>query len=179
MHLGVAVDTGDNAGGLLCKCKARCMDEVATDVQEGATAALDMVADAGRVSVEVAEEAEDRAEFSDAAFIKQFAEAEPLGVAANHEGFANLDAGTCLDGKKRFGLGDGEAEGFLAENVLAGFRSFDGPRDVKLIGKRIVDDVDIRVGEEIFVRAVGRWDAEGGCCFPGLREMAGCDGCDA
>ena len=44
------------------------MDEVAADVQESASAALDSVVDVGRVDIEVAEEADDGAEFSDAAF---------------------------------------------------------------------------------------------------------------
>ena len=178
MHLGIAVDAGDDAGGLLCECVARCVDEVAADVHESAAAAFDLVADVGRVDVEVAEEANDGAEFSDAALVEQFAEAQPLGMAADHEGFADLDSGAGADGEQRFGLRDGEAERLLAENMLAGLGGFDGPGDMKLIGKRIVDGVDVGVGEKFFVGAVSRGNAMGGRCLLSLREIAGCDGGD-
>ena len=62
--------------------------------------------------------------------------------------------------------------------MLASFGSFDGPRDMEMIGKRIVDGVDIRVSEEFFVRAVSRGNAESGRRLLGLRQIAGCDGGD-
>jgi hypothetical protein len=96
-------------------------------------------------------------------------------MAADHESFADLDAGAGTHGEESFGLRNGEAEGLLAENVLARLRSFDGPGDVKLIGERVVDGVDIGVGEELFVRSVSGGDAKGGCCFLSLRKIAGCD----
>jgi len=55
----------------------------------------------------VTEEACDGAEFADAALVNQFAEAQPLGSAADHEGFADLDSGTRADGEERFGFGGG------------------------------------------------------------------------
>ena len=45
-----------------------------------------------------------------------------------------------------------------------------------MIGKRIVDRVDVRVGEEFLVRAVGRRNAKGGCRLLSFREIAGCNG---
>ena len=78
---GIAVDEGDNAGGLLREGIARCVDEVAADVHQGAAAALDLVADVGRVDVEVAEEADDGAQFADAALVEQFAQAKPLRMS--------------------------------------------------------------------------------------------------
>ena len=72
---------GDDAGGLLREGVARCVDEVAADVHEGAAAAFGLVADVGRVGVEVAEEADDGAKFADAAFVEQFAEAQPLRMS--------------------------------------------------------------------------------------------------
>jgi hypothetical protein len=127
------------------------MDEVAADVQESASTALDSIVDAGWVHLEVAEEADDGAKFSDAALVEQFAEAEPLGIAANHEGLADLHASTRADGEESFGLRDGEADGLFAENMLAGFGGLNGPGDVEMIGKRIVDSVDIRIGEKFLI----------------------------
>ena len=82
------------------------------------------------------------------------------------------------DGEQSFGFRDGEAERLLAENVLAGFSGSDGPGDVEVIGQRIVDGVDIGVGEKFFIRAVGRGNAQGGCRLLGLRKTARCDGDD-
>ena len=67
MHRGIPVDAGDYSRGLLCKGKAGCVDEVAADVHESATAALYPVADVGRVDIEVTVNADDGAKLSDAA----------------------------------------------------------------------------------------------------------------
>ena len=83
-----------------------------------------------------------------------------MRVAADHEGFADLDAGAGADGKQGLGFGDGEADGLFAEDVLAGFGGLDGPRHVHLVGQRIVDGVDVGVGEQLFVRPVCLGDAE-------------------
>src|ERR1017187_2662595 len=178
MHLGIAVDEADDPRRLLSECIAGCMHKVAADVQECTSTARDLVVDAGRVHLEVAEEADDRMNFSDAAFGEQFAEAEPLRIAAAHEGLAEPDPSTGANSEEGFGLGDGETERLLAENVLASFGSSDGPRDMEMIGKRIVDGVDIRVSDEFFVRTVSRGNAESGRRLLGLRQAAGCDGDD-
>jgi len=102
-----------------------------------------------------------------------------LGTASDHEGFADLDSGTRADGEERLGFRDGEADGLLAKNMLAGFSGLNSPGNVELIGKRIVDGVDIGVGEKFPVRTVRRRNAKGGCRVLGLRETAGCDGVDA
>ncbi len=86
--------------------------------------------------------------------------AKPLRVAADHEGLADLHAGAGLDFEQGFGLGDGEAERLLAEDVFAGLRGLDGPGHVELVGQGIVDRVDVGIGEELFVRAVGGGDGE-------------------
>jgi hypothetical protein len=67
-------------------------------------------------------------------------------MAVDHEGLPNPDSCACANGKKSFGLCDGETEGLLAENMLPGFGGLDGPGNVKMIGKRIVDRVDIGIG---------------------------------
>ena len=45
---------------------------------------------------------------ADAAFVEQSAQAEPLRVGADHEGFADVDAGAVADFEERFRLGDVE-----------------------------------------------------------------------
>ena len=133
-QLGIAIDAGDDASGLLRECVARGVDQVAADIHECAAAALHFVADIGRVDIEVAEDAGDGAQFSDAPLVEQFAQAQPLGMAVHHESFTDLDSGTIAHGKQSHGFSGGEAEGLLAENVLAGLGGLDGPGDVELIG---------------------------------------------
>src|SRR5271165_7190352 len=155
------------------------MDEVAADVRQSAAAAIDLVADVAGVNIEVAEESEDGAKFANAVLVDEFAQAEPLRVAVDHEGFADFYSGTGADREERFGFRDIEAEWLFAEDVLAGFSGLDRPGNVKLVGQGIVDGVDIWVGEEFFVGSVGGWNAKAGGSFPGLAEITGCDGVDA
>ncbi len=178
-RLRIPVDTADDSRGLCCESKSRCVDKVAAYVHQSASAEFNVIADVRRIDVEVAEEADDGAKFSDASFVEQLTQAEPLRVAADHEGFANLNPRTRANREQRLGFSDGQAERLLAENVFTCFRGPDGPGDVQLIGKGIVDDVDRRVGEEFFVRAVGRGNTERGRCLPSLRKVAGCDGRDS
>ena len=178
MEVGVAVDEAGDAGWFLGKPGARGLDAVAADVVEGATAGLGDVADVGGVGIEVAEEGSDRTERADAAFVEEGAEAEPLRVGADHEGFADEDAGAVANGEEGLGLGEGHAEGFFAEDVLAGFGGADGPGDVELVGERVVDGVDVGVGEEFFVGAVGGGDVELRGDGAGFGEVARGDGGD-
>ena len=81
-------------------------------------------------------------------------------MRTNHEGFADLDLGAGLNVDKRTGLGDREAQGLLAENVLPRFGRLDRLWNVEVVGERIVDGVDLRVGEELFIGAVDFFDPE-------------------
>jgi len=56
--------------------------------------------------------------------------------------------------------------------MLAGLGGLDGPGNVKLVGKWIVDSVDVGVGEKFFVGAVGASDAMGGRGLLRLRKIA-------
>lgn len=124
----------------------------------------------------VTEEADDGAEFADAALVDKFTESQPLGMAADHEGFADLDSSAGADGEEGFGFRFGQAERFFAENMLAGLGGFYCPGNVKLIGKRIVDGVDVGVGEKFFVGAVRGGNVMGSRCLFRLREIAGRNG---
>ena len=100
-------------------------------------------------------------------------------MAIDHESLADFDSGAGANGEQGFSFSGGEAEGFLAQNVLAGFSGLDGPGDVEMMGKRIVDGVDSRIGDEFFIRAVSGGNAKRGCCLPSPGQIAGCDGHDA
>ena len=57
-------------------------------------------------------------------------------------------------------VGGGQRERLLAQDVLAGAGGGDRPLGVEVVRQRDVDGVDVRVGEERLVRAVGPRDAE-------------------
>ena len=178
VHLRVAVDEGNHARRLLREGEPRRLDEVAANVHQRAAADVHLVADVRRIDVEVAEEAEDRAQLPDAALVQQLPQPQPLRMAAHHEGLADLHAGARAHRQQRLRLGDGQADRLLAQHVLARLRGLDRPRHMQVVGQRIVDGVDVRVGEQLFVRAVGRGNAERGRLLLRLRKIARGDGND-
>jgi len=127
------------------------VDQITADVEQGSAAGVDLVADIRWVNIEVAEVAHDRAQRADASFIEKFANPQPLWVAADHESLADFDAGSCTEREQRFRLGDSQAKRLLAEHVFPGFCGFDRPRYVELVGKRIVDRVDLGIVEKLLV----------------------------
>jgi hypothetical protein len=94
VHLGVAVDTGDDPARLLCESIAGCVDEITADVHEGTAAAVHLIADIRRVDVEGAEKPCDGPELADAALGEQFTKPKPLRVAADHESLVARTATT-------------------------------------------------------------------------------------
>ena len=69
--------------------------------------------------------------------------------------------------------------GFFAEHMLAGFRhGLRGPRNVELIGQRIVDGIDLGIVDQILVRAVSLGNTEFRGRLSGFVEIARSDGCD-
>ena len=166
----------DHAPRLLAEGEARGLNAVAADVVDAAAARFHAVADVGRVDVEVAEMRVHGAQFADAAFVEKLAQAQPLRSAADHEGFADLDAGAGAHFEQRFGFGHGHAERLFAEHVLAGFGGLDCPGNVQLIGQRIVDGVDVGVGEQLLVGAVGRGNTKLAGRLAGFGQIARGDG---
>ena len=120
MHLRVALQQGHDAARLLAEDEAGGVDGIAADIEQAAAAPGAHVADVGGVAVEIAEEAHDGAQFADAAGADQLARAQPLGMRAHHEGFADLDAGAGLRREQLAGFGGVERKRLLAEHVLSG-----------------------------------------------------------
>src|SRR5215472_8328708 len=95
-----------------------------------------------------------------------------------HERFADFYAAAIACGKELFGFADRYAYRLFAQDMLPCSRGFDGPGHVQMIGKRIIDGLDFRVGEEFIVRAVGLWDSELRRCSFRFGQLAGSDGCN-
>ena len=92
-------------------------------------------------------------------------------MTAHHEGFADFDACALANDQQRFGLGDSKADRLFAENMLACLCSFDRPGNMKLIGKRIVDCINMGISNEFFVRTVRRRNSEIGRGLLGFRKV--------
>ena len=79
---------------------------------------------------------------------------QPLRADPGHERFLNVDAGAVPHREQRFRFGCIHRDRLLAEHVLASFGGPNRPRDVKMIGQRVVDRLDVGIGEQFFVRSV-------------------------
>ena len=81
-------------------------------------------------------------------------------MVAIHERLHQPDAGVRagLDHPLRVGRGHGQR--LLAQDVLAGPSRGERPLGMEVVRQRDVDDIDVGVGEERLVRAVGGRDAE-------------------
>ena len=71
-----------------------------------------------------------------------------------------------------------QADRLLAEDVLVRLERADRPGHVQMVGQRIVNGVDVAVGEQFLVRAVGLFDAELGGDRLGPRQVARGNGRD-
>ena len=91
----------------------------------------------------------------------------PLRVVADHEGFADELAGLALHRDQRLGLAGVQRDRLLAQHVLAGARGARGPLDVHVVGQRVVDDVDLGIGQQLLVAAIGLRDPEATARRPG------------
>lgn len=176
---GVELDGGGDAPRFGVEDEAGEGDGVAADVEEASPAELGVHAIIFGGEVVVGEEGLNGFELSDFSGADEVAGSLPLGVMSIHEGFHDLQsritAGGVDESAAFFG---GESDRLFAEDVLTGFEGLDGPGDVEVIGEGVIDGVDIGIGEEFLVGAVGAGDAElvgGGA---GLGEFAGGDGED-
>ena len=70
-------------------------------------------------------------------------------------------------------------KGFFTQHMFAGTGRPERPLDMQIIGQRVVNGFDGRVGQQVFITAVGPGNAE--FSRPGLRraEIARSDGVDA
>ena len=108
----------------------------------------------------IAEPALDRPQPADAAFAHERPHPLPLRMMDHDVGLLDLQAGLVADGDQGSGLRRVERDRLLAEHVLAGPRRFLGPRDVEVVGQRVVNHVDRGIGQHRLVVAVGLGQAE-------------------
>ena len=156
----IADDRGLDRAGLGTEQHARQVDRVAADVEQRPAACLELVPDVRRIVVVVREPALDRAQPAEPAGRHDLHRGDPRRVVAIHERLHQPDAGVRagLDHPLRVGRGHGQR--LLAQDVLPGTGSGEGPLGMEVVRQRDVDDVHVGIGEERLVRAVGGRDAE-------------------
>jgi hypothetical protein len=81
-------------------------------------------------------------------------------MKTHHEGLDHALAAALACGNDGLSLAGIEPDRLLAQHVLARLQGFDGPLHVQVIGQRIVDGLDFRVGEQRLVAAVAAFDPE-------------------
>ena len=157
----IAGDGGGNAQRLLAEDHARRLDGIAADIEQPAAAVLADVADVVGVEFEVAE----RAHRANA--VARCARRAPVPQSARHCGWfctmkpspilTPVRSRTAISSSASCGV---QADRLFAEHVLACLGGAHGPRHVQVIGQRIVDRVDLRIGQHLLVGAVGFGNAE-------------------
>src|SRR5208282_1375120 len=92
--------------------------------------------------------------------------------------FTNLDAVFVAGLEQAAGLRGIAADGLFTQNVLDVAGGADGPLDVHVIGQGIVNGLDLAIGQEFFVGAVGFGNRELCGDISRLLDGAGSDGGD-
>ena len=153
--------------------KRAASDRIAADVKDAAAADIGLIAHIRRVGVEIGEQREDGAHFAEFARSCDLPRPQPLRVIAHHESFGDEDA--VGHGAQPLGILRVEAHRLFAEHVLAGLRGGQRQVDMQMVRQRIVDRVDLGVGQHLLVGAVGVRDAELVRRFARPHDIARCD----
>ena len=98
-------------------------------------------------------------ERTDRAGVHQPLDLEPLRVTANHERLADHDAVAIARVAQLPRLVGRHRDGLLAQHVLSRVRRAHRPWNVQVIRQRIVDDVDVAIGDQLLVRPVSARNA--------------------
>ena len=179
---GVDVDTarGEDRACIYCKRLAThhagVVDAVRADVHERAACHTGAPADVGGPEEAEAEGGAYDLEVADSTLGEELLQARDGRVEAIHEGFHRFQAGGIGGGDDLAHFAGVGGEGFLAQDVLALMKGFDGPLFVEAVGQGDVDGVDSVGGQEVVVGAERVGDVALGC--PVLRhgEVAAGDG---
>ena len=75
-------------------------------------------------------------------------------MGADHERFLNQHAGAITRGEQRVGLGRRKRDRLFTQHVFARLDGADRPGHVQVIGQRIVDNLDVAVGQQLLVRSI-------------------------
>ena len=176
LEFRVTLDQRNRAHRFAAEQQARGDDGIAADVVQRAAADIGLVADIGRIAVEIRKVGLDRAQVAQSAAAHAVAHGQPLRVKAHHKGFH--DVHLLRDLAQLRGLGRRQSHGLLAQHVLARARRHQRQRHVLVVRQGVVDGFNLGVGQQFLVAAVGLWDTQ----FVGQRtaplQIARGDGAD-
>ncbi len=158
--------------GFLQAEEPRQVHGVAADVHGRTAAQVVLVADVGELRQREAERRFDVLEGAQLAVLDERPHALRERVVAVVERLHHHEAGAVGGGGDLLGLHRVAGEGLLAEHVLARFECGDRPLGVQPVRQRVVDGVDLGVGEEVGVRVEDARDAVLGGERIGARAIA-------
>ena len=141
--------------GLPAEHHPRQVDRVAADVEQRATAVLEDVPDVGGVVVEVREPALDRRHRPDAPARDEVQRRDPGRVVAVHERLHQVDARLVAHASTIRSASAAVTRAASRTGRACRRGGGDRPVAVQVVRQRDVDGVDVRVGEQGLVRAVG------------------------
>ena len=159
-HGRVAFDAGRDPQRLDAEEIAGGVDRIAADVVEPPAADLRLVAHVRRIGERIAEKRLDRLGGAERSILGEVAGSLPPGRMAGHERLGHELAGAAPGVDQLLGLRGGQRDRLLAEHVLAGLHGADAPGHVQVVGQRVVDRLDVGIGQQGLVAPIGARDAE-------------------
>ena len=138
--------------GLLAAQEPRHVHGVRADVHGGAARKRVLVANVGELREGEAQRGLDPADRSELVALHDLLHADRERVVAVMECLHHDEARTGRDRSDGFGFFRVGGKWLLAQHMLAGFECRDRPLRVEAVGERVVDGVDVGVGDERLVR---------------------------
>ena len=83
------------------------------------------------------------------------ARAQPLRMEAYHERLGDQSPGPLARGDELARLRCRQRDRLFAQHVLARLHRLDGPRHMQVVGQRVVDGLDLGIGQHFLVAAIG------------------------
>src|SRR4051812_47924857 len=176
VHAAALHELGAHALGLGAAHQAQRAHAVAADVHQRSALELGQPADVPRVGQVEAERRADVAQPARHAVAHEPLERLRLRVEAPHERLHQHAAGALGRVERRLDLRRAARQRLLAQHVLAGLERPDRPRHVQRVGQRVVDGIDLRVGQQRLVGAVHARDPVLGRVRPPAGRLARGDG---
>ena len=113
------------------------------------------------VNVEVRKKRLHRPQLANRAALNQFLRLLPLRMVPKHEGFHQLQFRMPTSRFHQFdAFGCGQADRFFAQHMLARFQRANRPRHMQMIRQRIVNRINVGIGQQLLIRAIRLGDSQ-------------------
>jgi len=96
-------------------------------------------------------------------------------MGSDHEGFGDKTIPRKI--QQFGGLFRAQRNRFFAKNMLSRFNGLNGHRHMHVVRQRVVDHIDIGIGEQLFIGSIRLFDPKRVCGFPGPILITRSNGC--